>query len=107
MIKPWHDVWMEHANVEIRLAGSLENTVHKEVSAPEIAILKAIHGHDAVVNIKKSRVSSTDQASERAKLEKRYTEAVIAKFFPGVTSKLPTTLAEVGVEVPEETSKKK
>lgn len=98
---------MEYANVEIRLAGSLENTVRKEVSSPEIAVLKAIHGHDAVVNIKKSRTAPTEQAVERSRLEKNYGESVIAKFFPGVTSKLPATLAEVGVEVPEETSKKK
>lgn len=98
---------MEHANVEIRLAGSLENTVRKEVSAPEIAIIKALHGHDAVVNIKKSRTASVEQVVERARLEKKYGEEAIARFFPGVTAKLPTTLAEVGVEVPEETSKKK
>jgi hypothetical protein len=98
---------MEHANVEIRLAGSLENTVRKEVSAPEIAVIKALHGHDAVVNIKKSRVSPIDQAAERSILERKYGEETIARFFPGVASKLPTTLAEVGVEVQEETSKKK
>lgn len=98
---------MEHANVEIRLAGSLENTVRKEVTAPEIAVLKAIHGHDAVVNIKKSRTVSVEQSVERARLEKNYGEVAIARFFPGVTAKLPSTLAEVGVEVPEETSKKK
>ena len=98
---------MDYANVEVRLAGSLENTVRKEVSSPEIAVIKALHGHDAVVNIKKSRVSSVDQATERDRLGKFYGDEVIAKFFPGVTSKLPTTLAEVGVEVPEETSKKK
>ena len=98
---------MEYANVEVRLAGSLENTVRKEVTAPEIAVLKALHGHDAVVNIKRSRVANTEQGVERARLEKNYGEAVIGKFFPGVTAKLPSTLAEVGVEVPEETSKKK
>lgn len=98
---------MEYANVEVRLAGSLENTVRKEVSAPEIAVIKALHGHDAVVNIKRSRVAQVDQASERDRLGKFYGDEVIAKFFPGVTAKLPSTLAEVGVEVPEETSKKK
>lgn len=98
---------MEYANIEIRLAGSLENTVLKEASAPEIAVLKAIHGSDAVVNIKKSRTASVDQAVERDRLGKFYGDAVIAKFFPGVTSKLPTTLAEIGVEVPEEAPKKK
>lgn len=98
---------MEYANVEVRLAGSLENTVRKEVSAPEIAVIKALHGHDAVVNIKKTRTAPVEQAVERDRLGKFYGDEVIAKFFPGVTAKLPATLAEVGVEVPEETSKKK
>jgi hypothetical protein len=98
---------MEYANVEVRLAGSLENTVIKEVSAPEIAVIKALHGHDAVVNIKKSRTSPVEQAVERDRLGRFYGEEILSRLFPGVTSKLPTALAEIGVEVPEENPKKK
>ena len=99
---------MEYANVEIRLAGSLENTVIKEVSSPEIPVLKALHGHDAVVNIKKTRTAQADPKAERDRLEYVYTVALIEKLFPGVISKLPTSLSEVGVDEPAvETSKKK
>ena len=98
---------MEYANVEIRLAGSLENTVIKEVSTPEIPVLKAIHGHDAVVNVKKSRVGEVDLKEERDRLERIYTPAVVEKLFPGVLNKLPTTLVEIGEEAPVEAVSKK
>lgn len=98
---------MEYANVEIRLAGSLENTVIKEVSVPEIPILKAIHGHDAVINIKKTREGVIDAREERDRLERQYTTAVIEKLFPGVLGKLPQTLVEIGEEAPVEPVAKK
>jgi hypothetical protein len=100
---------MEYAQIEVRLAGSLENTVIKEVSAPEIPILKSIHGHDALVNIKKTRSDAVDVKEERDRLEKQYTAVVIEKLFPGVMGKLPQTLVEVGEEDPaaESTAKKK
>ena len=98
---------MEYANVEIRLAGSLENTVLKEVSTPEIPVLKHLHGHDAVINIKKSRAEEIDLKAERDRLERQYTAPVMEKLFPGVTSKLPTTLVEIGEEAPVEVVSKK
>jgi hypothetical protein len=98
---------MEYAQVTVRLAGSLENTVIKEVSTPEISILKSIHGHDAVVDIKKTRGEAVDQAVERDRLDKIYGTVVLEKLFPGVTSKLPTTLVEIGAEQPEEPVAKK
>ena len=100
---------MEYAQIEVRLAGSLENTVIKEVSVPEIPVLKSIHGHDSLVNIKKTRTDAVDQKEERDRLEKQYTAAVIEKLFPGVMNKFPQTLAEIGEEEPvvDATSKKK
>lgn len=99
---------MEYAQIEVRLASSLENTVIKEVSVPEIPVIKSIHGHDAVVNIKKTRVESIDVKAERERLERYYTPGVIEKLFPGVLGKLPQTLVEIGEEEPVvETSKKK
>lgn len=99
---------MEYAQVTVRLAGSLENTVVKEVSVPEIPILKSLHGHDAVVDISKSRVAPVEQAVERDRLEKVYGPAIVEKAFPGVTSKLPSTLSDVGIGSPvEEVATKK
>lgn len=100
---------MEYAQIEVRLAGSLENTIIKEVSVPEIPVLKAIHGHDAVVNVKKTRSDDVDQKEERDRLEKQYTPVVIDRLFPGVLNKLPQTLVEIGEEEPavESNAKKK
>lgn len=99
---------MEYAQVTVRLAGSLENTVTKEVSVPEIPILKSIHGHDAVVEIKKVRADAVDAKEERERLERAYTPVVIEKLFPGVMNKLPQSLVEIGEEAPAvETAKKK
>lgn len=98
---------MEYAQVTVRLAGSLENTVIKEVSIPEIPILKAIHGHDAVVEISKTRTAEVEQAAERDRLDKAYGTPILEKLFPGVTSKLPTTLVDIGLEQPVEATAKK
>lgn len=87
---------MEYANAEIRLSGSLENTVHKEVSASEIPIIKHLHGHDAVLNVKKSRVEKVDLADERIRLDVTYTPDVVAKVYAGSASRLFETLEEVG-----------
>ncbi len=98
---------MEYAQVTVRLAGSLENTVIKEVSVPEIPILKAIHGHDAVVDISKTRSEPVADAVERDRLDKVYGTPIIEKLFPGVTAKLPSTMVDIGLEVPVETVAKK
>lgn len=98
---------MEYANTEIRIAGSLENTVIKEVSAPEIAVLRAIHGDDALVNTVKSRVNGdVDGRSERERLTKIYGGEVLKKLFPGALSVIPSKLADVGIEGFESKAKK-
>lgn len=101
---------MEYAKAEIRLAGSLENTVVKNVSAPEIAVLRQIHGDDSVVNaIYSHSDSEVTQKSERERLSKFYNPGVVEKLFPGAIGKLATTLSEVGIEVeaPAKPSKSK
>jgi hypothetical protein len=87
---------MEYANAEIRLSGSLENTVVKEVSASEIPIIKQLHGADAVLNVKKSRVDKIDLAEERIRLDITYKPDVVSKVYAGTTSRLFETLEEVG-----------
>lgn len=97
---------MEYAQATIRLAGSLLNTVEKEVSAPEIAILRAVHGgQDTVVNIKLTRTDNISSKDERNRLEFIYNKELIEKLYPGVMGKLPLTLAEVGVESEDATAK--
>jgi hypothetical protein len=90
---------MEYANTEIRIGGSLENTVIKEVSAPEIAVLRAIHGSDALVNTSKSRTDLDVNARvERERLAKIYGGEILSKLFPGALGVIPTRLEEVGIE---------
>jgi hypothetical protein len=61
-----------------------------------------------VVNVKKTRTTQVDHKAERDRLENVYTVATIEKLFPGVVSKLPVSLSEVGIEEPaSETAKKK
>lgn len=97
---------MEYANTEIRIGGSLENTVIKEVSAPEIAVLRAIHGDDALVNTVKSRIGDIDARNERERLTKIYGVEVLKRLFPGALSVIPSKLADVGIEGFESKSKK-
>ena len=98
---------MEYANTEVRIGGSLENTVIKEVSVPEIVVLRAIHGEDALININKTRADASVTArGERERLAKNYGEEVLKKLFPGALSVLPSKLAEVGVEGFEPKGKK-
>lgn len=87
---------MEYANVHIRLAGSLENVVHKEVAASEIPILRVIHGQDAVVFDRMTRVEKIDMAEERIRLDITYKPDVVAKVYAGAASRLFETLDEVG-----------
>ena len=91
---------MEYANIEIRLAGSLLNTVKKEVSAPEIVVLRQIHGLDGVANVVKTRVDQASGSEERDRLNKVYNPEVVEKLFPGALGRIPTTLVEVGAEEP-------
>lgn len=94
---------MDYANVEIRLGGNLHNTVIKEVSAPEIAVLRKIHGADAVNKVAKTRVDTVANRAERDRLEAAYGKDVIIAAFGGEFAKLPEVLADVDAgEIAEE-----
>lgn len=64
---------MQLYQAKVRLAGSMMNEVFKpDLSAPEIMLLRAFHGQDAVVDIKKTRVSSAPSDDERERLMALY-----------------------------------
>lgn len=64
---------MQFYQCKVRLAGSLMNEVFKaDVSAPEIMLLRAFHGDDAVVDIVKTRVSGVSNDDERERLMRIY-----------------------------------
>lgn len=91
---------MEYAKAEIRIAGSNDNTVIREVSAAEVPLLRSIHGPAVFAKIEKSRSDAVGSIEERDRLSKLYAEDLLEKLFPGALGKLPLTLAEVGVEQP-------
>lgn len=58
---------------KLRLGGSVLNEIPKEgVTAPEIEVLRAIHGSDAVVDIKSAGEVERSSADERARLHQVY-----------------------------------
>jgi len=64
---------MKYYNVKLRLHGLVTNEVLKDdVSAPEIILLRKIHGEDAVVDIKYSKTAKVNDAEERQRLAERY-----------------------------------
>jgi hypothetical protein len=97
-------------SAKIRLAGKIENEVVKnELTAPEIYVLRHLHGADAVLDIKATKQKvrrSEDQ--ERARLAKLYRngpetagERLVAGIF-GVAGALPTTVPTVSFAEVEE-----
>lgn len=104
---------MQLCNIIVRLGGSLLNTVYKQDATPaEILILQHIHGEDAVVDVRPTRVDKRRLVTEEwDRLVSLYDNAsgpftaqpgdedksVMARLFPGAMRKLPTTLKEIGM----------
>lgn len=90
---------MQRCTVDIRMGTPVHTAVQRMVSPAEIVILKALHGDDAVANprLPKEEIRR-GAARERDELAKRYGDDKVKKFFPGFDSKLPMTMAEVGVD---------
>lgn len=105
---------MQRANVIVRLAGSLTNTVPKfGVTPAEILILRRIHGgDDAVVDIRPTVFDKTvRQEAEYERLSRIYDggdgfggspdedrKSLMETLFPGAMKRLPMTLEEIGVD---------
>ena len=103
---------MQLSNLTLRLGGSMLHTVPKFNCTPaEILILQAIHGADATVDIRPTRYDKKIiQSHEWERLAKSYdnpgsmvatpgeeSRSVMARLFPGIMKKLPTTLKEIGL----------
>lgn len=89
---------MELCNATVRLGGSVGHTVEKvHLTPPEIAVLRQIHGQDAVINIAIVHMDKRSHSIERDRLEKLYGPKVVAELFPGTMAKLPVTLKEIGL----------
>ena len=67
---------MRFYNAKVRLAGSLLHEVYKErLTAPEVMLLRTIHGQDAVVDLKfvdEQNYGPTENEAERDRLRLIY-----------------------------------
>lgn len=90
---------MQIALAEILLNGNLQHSTVRVVSAPEILILRNLHGNDAVINVTDAATMERTNSEEIDRLKLFFGADVFAKVFPGSMPKLPSTFAEVGVEV--------
>lgn len=98
---------MQTANVLLSLGGDHGNQVMKhDVTASEIAVLRAIHGDDAVKDIEPGKDVKRSNRDERARLLGTYGAAkseegkpIVEGMFPGVAARVFDTLAEL--ELPD------
>lgn len=105
---------MEKANATVRIGGSIQHTVFKIGLTPaEVLILQRINGADAVVDIRPTGVDSkVRQEEEWNRLADEYDSSsaissrpgeervgLMSTMFPGAIRKLPTTFAEIGLNL--------
>lgn len=91
--------------VDVRINGSMEHVVtNKRVTVPEIALLKVIHGSDAVMGIRNSAdVPDYEEEEERERLRATYDarprdEGPLMERLFGLTARLPVTLKDIGID---------
>jgi len=90
---------MQICNCTVAIGGEAGMTVHKErVTVPELAILRIVHGEDAVRNIEVIADEDMDSNEERARLNAIYKnpENVVKDAF-GAVGPLPKTLDDAGI----------
>ena len=96
---------MQIANVLVAVAGDPGNTVPKYgVTAAEIAVLRMIHGDEAVTDIEPAGSVSTSNRAELARLRGVYGGAtdgdgnrLVEQLFPGAAARVFESLAELGI----------
>jgi hypothetical protein len=97
---------MDIANCLVALGGNRGNCVPKMVTAPEIPVLRAIHGEDAVFDIAPLGTINVSAAAEIRRLRENYQAtnedrvSIITTVYAGSNPTLPMTLAEL--ELPDE-----
>lgn len=96
---------MEYAEIELRLKGSLLNTISKTVTVAEALLLDKINGEGAIANIQVKGLVEWDDKRERERLSLEYNKELVNATFPGVSA-LPKTFVQAGlVEAPVEKKK--
>jgi hypothetical protein len=90
---------MQICNCTVAIGGEVGMTVTKErVTVPEMAILRIVHGEDAVRNIEVIADEAIDTNEERSRLNSIYKspENVVRDTF-GASGVLPKTLDDAGI----------
>lgn len=95
---------MQHCSCIVYLDGDRNSSAFKaDVTVAEIALLRAIHGPDAVDGIKATFVGKEKPAQDLARLRMEYANSNITKeggsliesVYPGRNPSIPTKLADI------------
>jgi hypothetical protein len=97
---------MQTANILLSLGGDHGNTIMKwRVTAAEIAVLRAIHGEDAVNDVEPTGDVKRSHRDERARLIAIYGGAkspdqkpIVDGMFPGVAARVFETIEELELD---------
>lgn len=97
---------MQLANITVAIAGDTGNTVQKfGVTASEIAVLRVIHGSDAVFDIEVLDDEPRSVRAEKERLAAIYGQTkdannnvILTQLFPGAAARLFETVAELELE---------
>lgn len=96
---------MQIANIQLALGGDKGNTIHKfHVTASEIAVLREIHGDEAVFDIEPQGEKKITHRGERERLLAIYGAAkkddrpIVENLFPGAAARLFESLAELEID---------
>jgi hypothetical protein len=101
---------MQTVNCVVAIGGDQGNTVPKfGITIAEVAVLRAIHGPDAIIDIELAGDVERGNRDERLRLLKEYVardedgKLIVENLFPGVGAKVPEDLEDLGL--PEELMK--
>lgn len=103
---------MQSANCLVKLLNS--NGPHKNeafkigVTPAEAAILRSIHGADAVYGFSRVVMDRREHSAELERLRQLYGAAAVERVFPGHAPQLPVRFSDIGIDVnAEETDDEK
>ena len=103
---------MQTANIMLALGGDTGNTIQKcAVTPAEIAILRAVHGEEAVFDVEPADDIERSSRAELERLAREYASSrlfgtdrrAVQALFPGLGARVQETLAEL--ELPDEAYK--
>ena len=87
---------MQLFKCKVRLGGNVMHEVIKdEVTAPEVIVLRHIHGYDGVLDLQRTKSDKRPHEGERERLSVVYGDAVVAQMFGPGHNRLPLDLDDV------------